>query len=41
MHETDSLPDGFAEGIWAKQAQQSELAELHRGKVRISWGRCF
>ena len=28
LHEMDSLPDGFAEGIWAKLAQQSELAEM-------------
>ena len=28
LHELDSLPDGFARGIWAKLAQQSELAEM-------------
>ncbi|MCQ2050707.1 MAG: hypothetical protein MJY74_00655 [Bacteroidaceae bacterium] len=28
MHELKDLPDGFAQGIWAKLAQQSELAEM-------------
>ncbi|MCQ2071663.1 MAG: Rpn family recombination-promoting nuclease/putative transposase [Bacteroidaceae bacterium] len=28
LHELDSLPEGFTEGIWAKLAQQSELAEM-------------
>ena len=28
LHELDNLPDGFAEGIWAKLARQSELAEM-------------
>ena len=28
LHELDNLPEGFTEGIWAKLAQQSELAEM-------------
>ncbi len=28
MHELKDLPDGFAQGIWAKLARQSELAEM-------------
>ena len=28
LHELNSLPEGFAEGIWAKLAQQSEWAEM-------------
>ena len=27
-HELNSLPEGFAKGIWAKLAQQSEWAEM-------------
>ena len=28
LHELSDLPDGFAEGIWAKLARQSEFAEM-------------
>lgn len=28
MHELDNLPGGFVDGIWAKLAHQSELAEM-------------
>ena len=28
MHELESLPEGFAEGIWAKLAQQSEFSQM-------------
>ncbi len=28
LHELDTLPEGFAEGLWAKLARQSELAEM-------------
>lgn len=28
MHELERLPEGFTEGIWAKLARQSELAEM-------------
>lgn len=36
LHELDSLPIGFAEGIWAKLAHESELAAMP-DKVKIKY----
>ena len=36
LHELDVLPDGFAEGIWAKLARQSELAAME-SSVKIKY----
>lgn len=36
LHEFDSLPEGFSEGIWAKLARESELAEMP-AKVKMKY----